>query len=32
LGSRTQLMETYEALRTLHSALADEFFEEFVFP
>jgi len=25
-------MEIYEALRTLHSALADEFFEEFVIP
>jgi tetratricopeptide (TPR) repeat protein len=32
LGNRTQLMATYEALRTLHSALADEFFEEDVFP
>ena len=32
LGDRTQLMETYEALRTLHSALADEFAEEFVLP
>jgi len=25
-------METYEALRTLHSALADEFFEQVVLP
>jgi len=32
LGNRAQLMEVYEALRTLHSALADEFFEELVFP
>ena len=32
LGNRTQLMATYEVLRTLHSALADEFFEEFVSP
>jgi tetratricopeptide (TPR) repeat protein len=32
LGNRAELMEIYEALRRLHSALADEFFEEFVSP
>jgi len=32
LGNRAQLMEIYEALRRLHSALADEFFEDFVSP
>jgi hypothetical protein len=32
LGNRAQLMDIYEALRALHSALADEFFEDFVFP
>ncbi|MBP1778422.1 MAG: Tetratricopeptide repeat [candidate division NC10 bacterium] len=32
LGNRAQLMDIYEALRTLHSALADEFFEDFVSP
>jgi hypothetical protein len=32
LGNRAQLMEIYEELRTLHSTLADEFFDEFVFP